>query len=255
MTAPAPFSDADRAAAMAAIVAGDDVPTVWDAFAEAMSACGFPRLLYGCLPSPNAGTSIDLSEALMLHRGPTAFLDAYLDEELYRHSPMVDWSMRHDGFASNEEAVRDMTLVPSPQLMRIAQLRMEYQSGLGWIGGFRDVVPGVIGGIALHAPAGTEADAVRAAWARHGRAVAALARAAHLRLATLPHPVRRPLSSRQREVLDWASRGKSMQDTGTILGLSEQTVEKHLRLAREALNAANTAEAVRKALRHNLLRA
>ena len=76
----------------------------------------------------------------------------------------------------------------------------------------------------------------------------------HLRIASLPQPVQRlPLTSRQREVLSWFAQGKTTQDIATIMSLSKATVEKHLRLAREALSAETTTHTVRKATSLNLL--
>lgn len=45
-----------------------------------------------------------------------------------------------------------------------------------------------------------------------------------------PHPV---VTDRQRDCLIWAARGKSDWETSRILGLSEQTVERHIKQARE----------------------
>jgi LuxR family transcriptional regulator len=70
----------------------------------------------------------------------------------------------------------------------------------------------------------------------------------HLRVTTLPYtPAKRALTDRQREVLEWVSQGKTTQDIATILALTPATVEKHLRLARAALGAETTAQAVLKA--------
>lgn len=52
---------------------------------------------------------------------------------------------------------------------------------------------------------------------------------------------------RQREVLEWTSAGKTVAEVATILGLTPATVEKHLRLARDALDAGSTAQAILKA--------
>ena len=65
---------------------------------------------------------------------------------------------------------------------------------------------------------------------------------------TLPYTApNRALTSRQREVLEWVGDGKTAQDIGLIMGLTAATVEKHLRLAREALAVDTTAQAVLKA--------
>jgi LuxR family quorum-sensing system transcriptional regulator CciR len=49
-------------------------------------------------------------------------------------------------------------------------------------------------------------------------------------LGPAPHPV---VTDRQRDCLIWAARGKSDWETSRILGLSEQTVGRHIKQARE----------------------
>ncbi len=58
---------------------------------------------------------------------------------------------------------------------------------------------------------------------------------------------RKSLTNRQREALEWVGDGKTTQDIATIMGLTPATIEKHLRLAREALDVETTAQAVLKA--------
>lgn len=48
------------------------------------------------------------------------------------------------------------------------------------------------------------------------------------------HRVSQPvISDRQRECILWSARGKSAGETATILGISQETVNRHLKLARE----------------------
>lgn len=62
---------------------------------------------------------------------------------------------------------------------------------------------------------------------------------------TLASVIRRPtLSEREIEVLQWTAAGKSQQDIGDILVISQRTVEVHLRSARSKLSALTTAQAV-----------
>jgi LuxR family transcriptional regulator, quorum-sensing system regulator BjaR1 len=56
------------------------------------------------------------------------------------------------------------------------------------------------------------------------------------------------LTSREREVLSWVAAGRRLADIAGIMGLSERTVENHLRHARKRLGVATTAHAVRTAL-------
>lgn len=61
------------------------------------------------------------------------------------------------------------------------------------------------------------------------------------------------LTPRQVEVLRWAANGKSVRDTSQIMGLSVHTVDTYLELARTRLQALNTAHAVARALKYNLI--
>ena len=91
-----------------------------------------------------------------------------------------------------------------------------------------------------------------AVWAEHGRTIWTMTNVMHLKVLALPH--RGPgqaLSRRQREALEWVGDGKSYQDIATIMGVSMATVEKHLRLVREKLKVATTAQAVLKAAFQN----
>lgn len=56
------------------------------------------------------------------------------------------------------------------------------------------------------------------------------------------------LTDRERDVLSWAGRGKSVLDTAEILNLSEDTVKTHIRNALKKLNANNKTHAVTKAI-------
>lgn len=56
------------------------------------------------------------------------------------------------------------------------------------------------------------------------------------------------LSPREREVMRWIAAGKRQADAARLLGLSERTVENHLRRIRHRLGATTTAEAIRLAL-------
>ncbi|MCB1343460.1 MAG: LuxR family transcriptional regulator [Pseudooceanicola sp.] len=243
-------------AVMAAIVGAETIPGVWDTFADALAGLGFDNILYGANRFSEKGILGDRRDALILHRGPRDYADQYLGEELYLHSPTYDWAEHNRGFVSWPEAIRQFRGTPTPQVMRIAQLNAQFGFTAGFVGSLSGVMPGTTGVIGF-SPAGGVAQAqADALWREVGREVESLCALMHLRVATLPHTgLRRPLTTRQRETLEWYSRGKTAQDIGTIMGLSIATVEKHLRMARDSLDAQTTAHAVRKAAALNLLTA
>lgn len=57
------------------------------------------------------------------------------------------------------------------------------------------------------------------------------------------------LSEREMEVIRWVASGRRQADIALLLGLSERTVENHLRRIRQRLGAASTAQAVHLMLR------
>lgn len=58
------------------------------------------------------------------------------------------------------------------------------------------------------------------------------------------------LSDREREVLAWTAAGRRQVEIAATLGLSERTVENHLRRIRKRLGVATTAQAIRVAIRN-----
>ena len=58
----------------------------------------------------------------------------------------------------------------------------------------------------------------------------------------------RLLTAREREVLTWTAAGSRQADIAISLGLSERTVENHLRSARRRLGVATTAQAIKVAI-------
>jgi DNA-binding CsgD family transcriptional regulator len=61
------------------------------------------------------------------------------------------------------------------------------------------------------------------------------------------------LTDRERTVLAWAARGKTVADTADILTISEDTVESHVRNAMRKLGASNKTHAVAKAIYLSLI--
>ncbi|MGN7931868.1 PA1136 family autoinducer-binding transcriptional regulator [Sphingopyxis sp. J-6] len=58
------------------------------------------------------------------------------------------------------------------------------------------------------------------------------------------------LSDREREVLAWTAAGRRQADIAVTLGLSERTVENHLRRVRKRLGVLTTGQAIRVAIRN-----
>jgi DNA-binding CsgD family transcriptional regulator len=84
--------------------------------------------------------------------------------------------------------------------------------------------------------------------------IGAVALGAAQRITGLGRSVEKPvLSDRQRECLLWSARGKSAFETATILGISEETVTQHLKLARERYDVHNRTSLVLRAVFDGLI--
>jgi DNA-binding CsgD family transcriptional regulator len=57
------------------------------------------------------------------------------------------------------------------------------------------------------------------------------------------------LSDREREILNWFSKGKSTRDVAVILNISPATVSFHYRLAAQRLGTSNRTQTVVEAIR------
>jgi len=165
---------------------------------------------------------------------------------------MLGWALANDG-ACSWRWMMDMNRVDdlTPSEVRVMEFNKSMQVTAGYTVSFRSISERTKGAIALTARPGVTQDTVEQTWSRHGDEIIVMNNVMHLKLLTLPYFGDRNLTRRQREVLQWVGDGKTTQDIAGLLGLTSATVEKHLRLAREALDVKTTAQAVLKAALYN----
>ncbi len=225
---------------------------LWDAHCRQMATFGFDRLLYGYTRYRTATSLGDPEDFVILTNHCRAYMDGFLGDGLYFHAPMLKWALEHDGAAS-WSMIRDMrasgTLTAQEQ--RVCDFNESKGVVAGYTVSFNSVSMRSKGAISLSAKNKRQVD-VDAIWDRHGDDILLMNNVAHLKILTLPyHPPNRALTKRQREALEWVGDGKTTQDIALLMGLTSATVEKHLRLAREALSVETTAQAVLKASLQN----
>ncbi|RKF17161.1 LuxR family transcriptional regulator [Roseovarius spongiae] len=225
------------------------IENLWDMLARRFARHGFDRLIYGATRY-RTGTSLgDPDDFILLSTHDRAYTDRFVGDALYFHAPMVRWALDNDGACSwsvLHEMAETGTLTADERKV------MEFNARRGVTAGysisFRSTSPRLKAAMALTARVGKTQDEVDAVWREHGADIQAIATVAHLRILSLPYTApARTLTPRQREVLGWVGDGKTVQDIAQILNLTPATIEKHLRLAREALNVETTAQAVLKA--------
>ncbi|MEM9796646.1 MAG: LuxR family transcriptional regulator [Pseudomonadota bacterium] len=221
---------------------------VWAAHLERMALYGFDRLLYAATRFRTDNGTGDLRDALILTNHPRAFTDGYLEGGLFRDAPMVRWAMNNIGvrsWAEIEADAREGRLTPAELTVCAYNKRHGVTAGYGISFPRSSARTGHGIGLSSSTMPQEEIDAL---WAKKGPEIELLNHVAHLTICTLPYgDYGRPLTPRQREVLELVAEGKTVQDAATVLSRNPATIEKHLRLAREALDVETTAQAVMKA--------
>lgn len=225
------------------------IEELWDMHTRRMAGFGFDRLIYGATRYRTATSLGDPDDFVLLTNHDASYTDGFIGGGLFFHAPMVKWALNNDG-AGSWQVMRDM--IDTDTLTAGERKVMDFNRAQGVTAGysisFRSVSPRTKAAIALTARKGMTQGEVDAIWAEHGAVIQVLNTIAHLRILSLPYTAPgRALTSRQREVLGWVGDGKTVQDIALLLGLTAATVEKHLRLARDALSVETTAQAVLKA--------
>ena len=229
------------------------IEELWDQHCRSMTEFGFDRIMYGFTRFRTQHSLGDPNDFVMLTNHEKAYTDRFVGDGLYHHAPMVHWAMENDGWCSWSvigDMMRSGTLSQAEQ--RVVEFNATMDVLAGYTISFRSVSSRAKGAIALTARRGMTQDAVDEIWRAHGELIVLMNNIVHLKILTLPYtPPNQSLTKRQREALEWVGDGKTMQDIAAIMGLTQATVEKHLRLAREALNVETTAQAVLKAAFQN----
>lgn len=235
-----------------ALTEAPDAATLWNLHTEKMASYGFDRLIYGFTRYMTATSMGDPQDLIVLTNQSKDYIDTFLHEGLYFHAPMVQWSRANDG-ATSWQVMQDMvqsgTLTTGER--KVIEFNIKHGVTVGYTISFKAVSARSKGAIALTARQGITQSEIDAIWAEHGRDIIMMNNVAHLKIITLPQQGGRSLTKRQVEVLEWVGDGKTTSDIASLMGLTPATVEKHLRLAREALDVDTTAQAVLKAAFQN----
>jgi len=235
------------------VVNAASIEEVWDLHTRHMAKFGFDRIMYGYTRYRTANSLGDPEDFVLLTNHKSGYVKCFIEQGLYFHAPMVRWALGNEGacswrFLSEMDAANRL----SEQEKKVIAFNRSQGVNAGYSISFRSVMPRGKGAIALTARAGLTQSQVDQIWGDHGNQILAINNVVHLRILTLPHePLGRCLTKRQREVLGWVGDGKTTQDIALLLGLTSATVEKHLRLARQALGVETTAQAVLKAAFQN----
>lgn len=235
------------------VTAAQSLEELWPAHCRQMDAYGFDRLIYGCTQHRTSTSLGDPEDFVILTNHAPEYIETFLGERLYFHAPMTQWALKNEGACSWRRVFEmfDQKSLTKEEI-RVIEYNLKMQVKAGYTVSFKSPNLRQKGAIALTARADMNQVQVDEIWAEHGRDIHLMNDMVHLKILTLPYtPPNRHLTTRQREALRWVGDGKTTQDIALLMGLTTATVEKHLRLAREALAVETTAQAVLKATLNN----
>jgi LuxR family transcriptional regulator len=237
-----------------ALTTAPNIEALWAMHCGKMESYGFDRLFYGFTHYRSGMSLGDPDDFIVLTNHDREYRDRFINGGHYYHAPMVRWALDHEG-ACSWRILREMleTGTMTDAERKVLDFNISQGVVAGYSISFKSLSARSKGGIALTARRGMTQDDADAVWAEHGGDILLMNNIVHLRILTLPYhnPMGRGLTPRQREALEWVGDGKTTQDIAILMGLTPATVEKHLRLAREALNVETTAQALLKAAFQN----
>ena len=234
------------------MIATTDVADLWKLHTAKMKTYGFDRLIYGFTRHGGSSSTGCPDDWMILSSQTPEYMNRFLGDGFYKKAPMLRWALKNEGACSwrwMHQMARENRLSPSER--RVLEFNKSMGVTAGYTISFMSMSERVKGAIALTAAIDITQEDVDEMWEVNGREIMLINNVLHLKVQTLPHTGRHKLTSRQREVLHWIGDGKSVQDIALLMGRKPATVEKHLRLAREALGVETTAQAVVKAVLSN----
>lgn len=225
------------------------IEELWNMHCEKMAGFGFNRLLYG-FTNYRVGKSLgDPEDFIILTNHKQNYVDWFFGESEYFNAPMVKWALENEG-STSWQIIKDMVSsgVMTKAEMRVFEANRDHKVTCGYTISFKSVSPRSKGAIALTGREDMTQDDVDAIWDEHSADLILMNNITHLKIISMPYfGATRGLTKRQLEALHWVGDGKTAADIALLMGLTPATVEKHLRLARNALSVETTAQAVLKA--------
>ena len=239
------------------------VSEIWTVYLKLLATLNFDRIIYATTNLGKSGLSESLKDGLVLSNHHPTLINEMVknkcfDNDTRWHSKnqinVMPWE---EALGSNEIDYSKYLFFPTikkPMSMYEKNVIKNYQKfnlNAGYTIFFKHSSGTGSSGFSLCSKL-SQSETNRQ-WKKNGKTIITLSKLFDLHLWQLPYvhfsllPIRRKLTKRQREALHWISNGKSIVETSIIMNLTVPTIDKHLRLARENLDAKTTIEAMVKA--------
>lgn len=237
------------------IAASTSIDEAWEHATGYFASLGFKRANYGYTRFRHLKTIGDPDDALFLTTCDADFVKRYFQGGFFAKTPVFRWCERNSG-SCTWTWVKEAYEAGKLSAEEAEAVKQNAMTGVtaGMSVSFPDASSRSKGALGLIADPGLKNTDVDAIYADKREEITAVANVMHLAIVHLPQlSRRRALSPRQRESLEWVADGKTTQDVALLMGVSAAMVEKHLRLAREALAVETTAQAVAKGAMLNMI--
>jgi LuxR family transcriptional regulator, quorum-sensing system regulator BjaR1 len=211
--------------------------------AKAVSSFGYQYL---CVVSTPTAQQRAFDDKVLLNNWPKGWFEQYRTSNFTLYDPVAL-------FLRTQTKAFKWSEVPIPQGNQLARSVMTISStDYRMRHGFGVPIHGLNGYQAGVSFAGCEVEDVKEANAAVQMiGIYAFNRLANLKFASKTDKV---LTDREREVLNWIAAGKTAWDTGGILSIAEDTVNKHITSAMRKLNVHTRAQAVAESIRRGEIR-
>jgi len=215
---------------------------VTSALEEALARFGVESFIVTGLPTRDQA----FDDHVITSRWPPEFFMLYVENDYARFDPLAERSIHsHMPFEWSADSYR------SNADPRVAEI-MERSADFGLKHGYVVPIHGPNGYEGCVSMAGSELRlSARAKAAIHLIALYAFDRMRQMR--GQRSDKKSPLTTREREVLAWAAKGKSASQISQALRISKRTVDEHTQTAARKLGAANRTQAVAIALRDRII--
>ena len=239
---------------LTAITNATSIEELWRLHTAKMAEYGFDRLLYGFSHFLTESSLGDPRDFVLLSNHTPEYVGGYIKERRLFDAPMLKWALDNEG-ACSWSLISELMLKQhlTVREKRVLAFNLSHDVTTGYSISFKSIAARAKGAIGLTGSPGLTQAEVDVIWDEHGAHILLMNNVAHLKILNLPYrpSFRKTLTKRQKEIIQWAADGKTMQDTAYLMGLTTANFEKHLPLARIALHVDTTAQAILKASMQN----
>ena len=238
---------------------------LWSNFTHIMSIFNFDRLIYGTTKFSRTGSTQTLRDGLLLSNHNPKYIKEMLKNRCFDNDTRwisannknnISWNVDEQHLHKSDNNFTEILFYPpvntppSEYEINMWKLYKDYDVKAGHTLYFKHKIGTGVSGFALCSSPKMNQNETNKHWKKHGKSIEYLAKLFDELVRNLPYSnasllsPNKKLSKRQQQVLNWVSKGKSIQEISIIMHLSIPTIDKHLRLARENLDAKTTIQAM-----------